>query len=335
MLGTMIKALIGGKNRNAMMDTMLEAQDAKVANLDEVIPAPEDADPRQTFTSTIPEDQLHIANMTGRQRLKVGPVMLRLGRVMGRGGKYYKRTASQAGTEAEHETFETVEAIAREHGATALRWTRIPDDAIFAGKAVPHRNVLIYAVPMETEAMDTAPSFEAFYEVAGTYLTLGRIGNALTDYLRSRGHAAYPGTSLGGLSDYTRIGEVAGLGIIGYHGLLISPEDGALLRLNVVYTSIENLPEQPPASTDWVRDFCSRCHKCVRSCPVDAIHETPIVKDNGRVECIETTTCLDFFAANYGCGVCADVCPFSQKGFDVIQARFKGNPDAPRFSIIA
>jgi epoxyqueuosine reductase QueG len=138
---------------------------------------------------------------------------------------------------------------------------------------------------------------------------------------------------MGGLSDYTRIGELAGLGSIGYHGCLITPGDGALLRLNLVYTSIENLPQRPAEAADWIRDFCSRCGRCVRECPARAIHPTPRLLDDGRVECIDSTACLDYFTANFGCGICIDTCPLSQKPLEAIARRFKGNPSAPSFKV--
>ena len=47
----------------------------------------------------------------------------------------------------------------------------------------------------------------------------------------------------------------------------------------------------------------------------------------------ETSTCLDYFAQHDGCAICIDVCPFSQKGFFELERRFKGRPDAPRFSV--
>jgi hypothetical protein len=62
-----------------------------------------------------------------------------------------------------------------------------------------------------------------------------------------------------------------------------------------------------------------------------AIVDTGSLTEAG--ERIDAKSCLDYFAANFGCGVCIDVCPFSQMGYDVIKERFKGNPNAPHFSI--
>jgi len=45
------------------------------------------------------------------------------------------------------------------------------------------------------------------------------------------------------------------------------------------------------------------------------------------------TACLDYFSADHGCGVCVDVCPFSQNPIDAISKRFKDHPSAPKFQV--
>lgn len=341
MMSQMIKTVLGlgDRNRAAMLDTMLEHFDSKVFELEGLLYPPEDAAARQSFTSSLDDEELWVTRMTWQQRRVVLPLIMRLMREMKKSSSFYEEGFEPDTRDATPELLEELEQLAAEHGATALRYVRLSDDSIFAHKAAPQRGALIYTVRMSKEALDTAPSFEAFLEVARGYHRMAVIGNHLASLLRARGHAAYPGTALGGLTDYTRLAELAGLGTIGYHGLAITPEEGALLRINTVYTSMEGLPlegnRERVAALAWVRDFCAMCRKCVRSCPVGAIHPEPIRLENGRVQCIETSTCLDYFAANYGCAICADVCPFSQKGYEAIQARFKGNPDAPRFRISA
>ena len=223
--------------------------------------------------------------------------------------------------------------MAFELGATAIKFVKVPADAIFEGKAIPEPYAIVFTVRMDKEMLDTAPSFEAFHEVACGYKRMAILANKVSQYMRQNGFAAYPGTALGGVTDYSRLAELAGLGAIGYHGLLITPEDGALLRINTIYTNISNLPIETDNPHKWVREFCAKCHRCIRECPVKAIFDQPQVNANGRVTCIDGATCLDYFAANYGCGICVDVCPFSQKGYDVIHERFKGNPDAPLYEI--
>jgi epoxyqueuosine reductase len=114
-------------------------------------------------------------------------------------------------------------------------------------------HAIVYTVRMGKKALDTAPSDECFREVERGYLRLAIAGNRITESLRAQGFAAYPGTAMGGLSHYSRVAELAGLGTLGYHDCVITPGDGALLRLSTVCISIENVPRRPPEPTDWIR----------------------------------------------------------------------------------
>jgi epoxyqueuosine reductase QueG len=114
---------------------------------------------------------------------------------------------------------------------------------------------------------------------------------------------------------------------------LITPGEGARLRINTIYTNITNLPVQGENEHLWVRDFCAMCHKCVRNCPVKAIYNEPVPRGDGGMQCIDHASCREYFTKNYGCAVCLAVCPFSQVGYDKVKERFKGNPTAPQFHI--
>ena len=314
-------------------DTSLDAFDQKIYNLDSLVYPNQAADPRATFDSGIPAEQQSMASLTFNQIIQFAPTMFHTQRHMARSGHYYKRSFVPTQHEASPAFIEELEAFAYRLGASDIKYAQIPGDSIFQGKGIPYKNAIIFTVNMDQERIETAPSFEALHEVIDGYRELGRISNALADLLRSNGFAAYPGQSVGGLTDYVRIAELAGLGIIGYHGLLISPDDGARLRINVVYTNITNLPivqENPHA---WVRNFCAMCRKCVRKCPAEAIYQRPEAEETGRVQCIDAKKCLDYFTMNYGCGVCVAVCPFSHTGYNKIKQRFKGNPDAPKYFI--
>ena len=318
---------------NDLLDQILAIQDAKMENLTRLTLPSRQAEPRHTFTATIPKSETSISSLSIRQRMAVLPTMARLIREMNRSGNYYRERFVAKHQTASPEQIEQIRNLAMAHGATAVQFVKVPADSIFTGKAIPEPYAIVFTVRMDKEKMDTAPSFEAFHEVAKGYKRMAIISNIVSRFMRNEGFAAYPGTALGGLTDYSRLAEVAGLGAIGYHGLLITPEDGALLRLNTIYTNISNLPLLTHNPHKWIRDFCAKCRKCIRKCPPKAIFDQPQVQKNGRVKCIDGKACLDYFAANHGCAICIDICPFSQMGYDVIQARFKGNPDAPIFDI--
>ena len=318
---------------NDLLDQILAIQDGKMEHLTDLTYPSQAAEPRHTFTASIPSSATSIAQMSARQRMTLMPTMGRLVLEMNKSGDFYRERFQPTRATASAGFIAQVKALAVEHGATAVKFVKVPADSIFAGKAIPEPYAIVFTVRMEKAPMDTAPSFEAFHEVARGYKRMAIIANLVSKFMRENGYAAYPGTALGGLTDYSRIAEVAGLGAIGYHGLLITPEDGALLRINTIYTNITNLPIEEENPHRWVRDFCAKCNKCIRSCPAKAIFNRPQAQPNGRVKCIDGGACLDYFAANHGCAICIDVCPFSQMGYGVIQERFNGNPNAPQYEI--
>lgn len=215
-----------------------------------------------------------------------------------------------------------LEAYAREIGATAIGYAKITPDHIFKGFVVPYQNAVVVISEMRKELFNTAPSTESMVEVAKAYADTTQIANKLSSHLRRHGFGAFSGVSIGGSVDQTRLAERAGLGKIGYHGSLISPEKGAVVRLNVVYTNIENLPYPSENEHDWVLDFCRKCKKCIRSCPAQAIRQSPEPDADGRISMVNANRCGPYMSANHGCGVCIAVCPFSLAGYEKIQNGF-------------
>jgi ferredoxin len=276
---------------------------------------------------------MYMSRLTLRQLLSFLPVMLTLRLRMHRSVSLYDGKFQSAHSEAAPSFFTSLETMAREAGAANIQYVRVPRNAIFQHKGIPYANAVVITVEMDKANLTSAPSFEAFLEVAKGYGNLARIGNQLTGFMRRSGFAAYPGTALGGLTDYTYLAEAAGLGAIGYHGLLISPTEGARLCINTIYTNITNLPIQAEKQHMWVRDFCAMCKKCIRGCPVKAIYDQPRPRGDGGMQCIEHAACRDYFNQNFGCAICLAECPFSQAGYDAVKARFKGNPKAPQFRI--
>lgn len=61
------------------------------------------------------------------------------------------------------------------------------------------------------------------------------------------------------------------MGVIGKHGLLITPNFGSSLRLAAVYTDIENLAITDSNEHLWVDKFCDSCNRCVKKCTAQVI----------------------------------------------------------------
>jgi ferredoxin len=319
------------------LDAVLDSADRHIHELDNlVLPAPT-SKPRTRFDTNLPRQRVSMANFTAGQRLRAARRAVPLFRNMSAGAKLYRKRFPASSDRATPALLRDFETLARSMGARDIGYVEVPNYAIFQRKGIPCRFAIVFTVEMQQEPIETAPSFECQLEVMDGYKRMSRIAMRLTHYLRTAGYEAYPGTALGGVTDYVHLGELAGLGAIGYHGLLITPGEGARLRINTIYTNIANLPTLEATGRKnehlWVRDFCAMCRKCIRSCPVQAIYETPRARGDGGMQSIDHGTCRDYFASNFGCGVCLAVCPFSHSGYSTVKERFKGNERAPQFRI--
>ena len=320
------------------LDALLANTDKHLENFDNLIQPSLLSRPRTPFDSGLPAKESTLANLSNKQRLQVLPKALPLMLNMQLGARMYDGKFHATKAEATPQFIAEFEALARELGAKDIGYVKVPDYAIFEGKGLPCEYAIVFTVEMDKEPLASAPSLDAQLEVMDGYKLMASISMKLAKKLRKAGFDGYPGTSLGGITDYPLLAELAGLGAIGYHGLLISPGEGARLRINTIYTNITNLPTLEAKGEEnehlWVRDFCSMCKKCIRKCPAKAIYDEPVPRgDNGGMQTIDHKACRDYFTRNYGCGVCLVVCPFSQVGYEKVHAKFKGNPDAPQFRI--
>jgi epoxyqueuosine reductase QueG len=165
---------------------------------------------------------------------------------------------------------------------------------------------------MSKEDIDRAPSQATLNMVFGTYDDLGVAANKLAGILRGHGFAAQADHPLGGLALFPPLAQKAGMGWVGKHGLLITPEFGPRLRLAAVYTNIGNLPAAESNDHGWIEDYCKTCGVCVRECPPKAILDEAMAHESGRITHVTQRECFEYFAQYYGCSVCIKVCPFSE-----------------------
>ena len=109
--------------------------------------------------------------------------------------------------------------------------------------------------------------------------------------------------------------QQAGLGWIGKHSNLVSPQYGSWLLLGEILTSLVLDPDE--AGTD----LCGTCTLCLKACPTGAITE-PYVVDAGRcisyltIELRGTEPLADDLRRGignriFGCDDCLDVCPYN------------------------
>jgi epoxyqueuosine reductase len=106
----------------------------------------------------------------------------------------------------------------------------------------------------------------------------------------------------------------AGLGWIGKHTNLITPDHGSWLFLGELILDIDLKPDLM-----FDEDLCGSCTACLDACPTNALTEYQIESE----KCISYKTIEyrgDFSNENedlngwiYGCDICQDVCPWNNK----------------------
>ncbi|MDE7416512.1 MAG: 4Fe-4S binding protein [Lachnospiraceae bacterium] len=97
--------------------------------------------------------------------------------------------------------------------------------------------------------------------------------------------------------------QAAGLGTIGRHTLLITPEFGSMVWLGSVLTEAEL------ESDALLERVCDDCNMCVEACPVNALEKLELAQQ----------TCWDYaFGDNQftksweiSCHKCRDICPYN------------------------
>ncbi len=226
-------------------------------------------------------------------------------------------------TEASPDFLQELEDYARSLGVGAISFAKLPHNLIFQDNGILHENTIVLAMEMDWYKMEAAPSRPTQAMIMKTYDTLGIAANKLADFLREHGFSSMAGHPLGGMALYPPLAQNAGLGWIGRNGLLITPEYGPRVRLAAVYTNIENLPFSQNNEHNWVRDYCDSCGICIRKCPPEAIRETAITHDSGRVTHIERDKCFPYFAEYFGCSICIKVCPFNRRSYEEIKSSFE------------
>jgi epoxyqueuosine reductase QueG len=113
----------------------------------------------------------------------------------------------------------------------------------------------------------------------------------------------YGGKYLEGPVSYKKLAEMAGLGSIGWNGLLLTPEFGPKVRLACVVS------DAPLKTSNSTKDYVSPCMKCdgacIKICPIKAISQPT----NGSKYTINKYACNSYLIASGACAECLKACP--------------------------
>ncbi len=102
---------------------------------------------------------------------------------------------------------------------------------------------------------------------------------------------------------YKHAGQAAGLGKIGWHSLLITPDFGSRVRLSCCLTEAELEPTNTSLPVE-----CDGCGICLDACPAGALTEPQA----GELYAINKFACSAFRNASGGCAECMRVCPIGK-----------------------
>jgi len=181
------------------------------------------------------------------------------------------------------------------------------------------RSVMVLANAISPEALDLsthsrtvgAPSMNDLLNAETDYLN-SRLNRANFDFAktcRSLGLKALVLPASGCPTDnrlleavfsYKHAGQAAGLGKLGWHSLLITPDFGPRVRLAACLTEAELEPTNSEFTVQ-----CENCGICLDKCPATAL-ATP---ETNQDYTINKFACCTYRGASGGCSECMRVCP--------------------------
>jgi len=177
---------------------------------------------------------------------------------------------------------------------------------------LPHKYALVFTVEMRNKMIQQGPGAVTVMESAREYANVAHIALQLTHFIRALGYSARSHIDENYRVICPLVARDANLGEIGRLGFLITPDLGPRVRISVVTTDMDLVPDKY-IPDDSVIDFCNFCLKCADSCPVNAIPTGDREKHRGALKWqIDAVACFKYWnISGTDCGRCMAVCPYS------------------------
>lgn len=178
------------------------------------------------------------------------------------------------------------------------------------------RSVLIFGIPVQKAIVNTAPSiwYKEHYNVLNRYLDGCALRTVFELENMGFASAAVPRDGYNGIKglrnsassffSHKHAAYLAGLGTFGLNDVILTEEYGPRIRFVSVLTTAV-LPSSGPLE----KQICSRCGKCVRACPANALDMIMYPENSMDSEkCVNRNAELAA-EGKYPCGICVAVCP--------------------------
>ena len=186
------------------------------------------------------------------------------------------------------------------------------------------------AVQMSEETLKRAPTALASAATTVGYSLCQFVASSLAEFIRGLGYIAIP--SVNDTAQSIPIAIDAGLGELGRHNRLITPEHGPNVRLCKVFTDLPLAVDKP---IDFgALEFCRACRRCAESCPAKSLSfkDEPDYQVRGiwnnpghQAWHDDASLCYTYWQKlTTGCSICFAVCPYSKKDYASLHGLVKG-----------
>ena len=113
-----------------------------------------------------------------------------------------------------------------------------------------------------------------------------------------------------------RLAAMCSLGVIGDHGMLITPEHSSFVVLGEIVCDLPEIARDLPPADGIVRE-CEHCGACRRACPTDAVDDrtrciSAITQKKGELTDAEREI-IRKTRSPWGCDRCALACPHTKR----------------------
>ncbi|MFQ5661273.1 MAG: 4Fe-4S dicluster domain-containing protein [Gammaproteobacteria bacterium] len=204
-----------------------------------------------------------------------------------------------------------IKQVARQLGAGAAGITSVTEEALYRNYETPFRYAVSIASPMDFDEMEYVTELRGGMETMRTYMEITGIVVRLARYIR---HLGWPARAYCESADILHIPLAikAGMGELGKHGSLINKKFGSNIRLATILTDLPMAVDKPVDI--GVEDLCLSCRRCTIDCPADAISDSRHLVRGIKKWYVNFDKCVPYFVKTFGCGICIQVCPWSQPG---------------------